>query len=81
MTELPSLDDLLGAWAGAVRLPGAEAAAIRRAIVGETRSTVPPGLPPEWWRDFTTQISEVMVRAGHAGHAGRSRALVSGWTG
>ena len=68
MTEpnVPDLDDLLSGWAASVRMPDATAEQVRQAILAEPRAD----LDPAWWRDFSTQIGAVMVRAGRAGRAG-----------
>ncbi|MGH3094972.1 MAG: hypothetical protein ACRDMV_03100 [Streptosporangiales bacterium] len=56
------LDALLSAWARTVRIDDAEAAAVRQSI---TRTPTAPS--PTWWRDFGTQIGNVVVRASSAG--------------
>lgn len=55
----PSLDGLLTAWAASVRVTDAEAYAMRRGIVAAPTA----GVSPAWWKGFTAQISDVMVRA------------------
>lgn len=64
----PDLDDLLTGWAASVRMPDATAEQIRQAILAEPAG----GLDPSWWREFSTQIGDVMTRAGRAGRAGWS---------
>jgi hypothetical protein len=52
------LDGLLAAWAGARRLPDADAERIRQAIV--------PAVPTHsaaWWSDFNAKISTAIMRA------------------
>jgi hypothetical protein len=58
-----SLDDDLAAWAAAVRLPDAEAAAIFQRIVA-TSGPAPaavPRLAPSWWRDFSAGFAARMI--------------------
>jgi type II secretory pathway component PulJ len=52
------LDELLGAWAQASRLPDAEAERIRQAIV----PAVAP-LEAGWWLDLTSKLSTAITRA------------------
>jgi hypothetical protein len=52
------LDELLGAWAHAGRLPDDEADRIRQAIV----PAVPP-LEAAWWLDLTSRLSTAITRA------------------
>lgn len=54
----PSLDGLLSAWAASVHVTDAEADVMRRTIVGASA-----GPSPAWWKGFTAQVSDVMVRA------------------
>ena len=54
----PDLDQLLAAWAGARRLPDAEAEQIRQAIVPAV-----PTLQAAWWPDFTDSLSTAIARA------------------
>ena len=66
------LDAMLGTWAASVRLTDAEAARIRQAVVRESASDAVPTvtatpLAPSWWKDFSLQVSDVMVDAGRAG--------------
>jgi hypothetical protein len=64
-----SLDDDLAAWAAAVRLPEADAAAIFQRIVTSTGqpSAVPaerpaaPSLDPSWWRGYNAGFAARMV--------------------
>lgn len=67
MTE-PDLDALLSGWAASVRMSDATAERVKQAILAEPAG----GLDPSWWRDFSTQIGEVMTRAGRAGRVGWS---------
>lgn len=59
------LDDLLGAWSASVRLSDADADAVRQAVLAEGQ-----GLDAAWWRDFTTQLGDVIASAGTAGWSG-----------
>ena len=65
MTDDDGLDELLAGWAASVRLTDADADEIRQAVVAQ-----PVGLDTTWWRDFSKQISGVMVSASRAGRAG-----------
>ena len=56
-----SLDDDIAAWAAAVRLPDAEAAAIFQRIVGPPAAAATPRLDPSWWRHFTADFTARMV--------------------
>jgi len=58
-----SLDDDIAAWAAAVRLPDAEAAAIFQRIVGSPPAapSATPQLDPSWWRHFTADFTARMV--------------------
>ena len=68
-----SLDDDLAAWAAAVRLPEADAAAIFQRIVTSAagpsaapagRQAAPaaaPPLDPSWWRGYTAGFTARMV--------------------
>ena len=57
-----SLDDDIAAWAAAVRLPDAEAAAIFQRIVGPPAAApAAPRLDPSWWRHFTADFTARMV--------------------
>ena len=68
-----SLDDDLAAWAAAVRLPEADAAAIFQRIVTSAAgpSAAPaghqaapaaaPALDPSWWRGYTADFTARMV--------------------
>lgn len=56
--ERLGLEELLGAWTRAQRLSDAQAEVVRHAIVEQAQ-----GLDPTWWRDFSTRISDVVVRA------------------
>jgi hypothetical protein len=59
-----SLDDDLAAWADAVRLSDAEAAAISERITA-TSAPVEAGpvlpLAPSWWREYTADFTRRMV--------------------
>jgi hypothetical protein len=51
--DMTGLDDDLAAWAAAVRLPEADAAAIFTRITGTPRPAhhpVAPQVDPSWWR-------------------------------
>jgi hypothetical protein len=58
-----NLDDDIAAWAAAVRLSDAEAAAIFQKIITQ-RPPAPPATPqldPSWWRHFTADFATRMV--------------------
>jgi hypothetical protein len=56
-----SLDDDLAAWAAAVRLPDAEAAAIFERIVAMPAGAATPQLDPSWWRHYTAAFTTRMI--------------------
>ena len=67
-----SLDDDLAAWAAAVRLPDADAAAIFQRIVAApvapavapvaaARPAAAPRLKPSWWRGYNAGFAARMV--------------------
>lgn len=60
------LDELLAGWASSVRTSDATAEQLKQAILAEPVG----GLDATWWRDFSTQIGSVMVRANRAGRVG-----------
>jgi hypothetical protein len=55
---LHDLDELLGAWAHARRLPDADAERIRQTIV-----LAVPALSATWWSEFNSKISTAITRA------------------
>jgi|HubBroStandDraft_2_1064218.scaffolds.fasta_scaffold27953_3 hypothetical protein len=65
-----SLDDDLAAWAGAVRLPDADADAMFRRIIASPAGpavapaagpVVTPRLAPSWWRGYNAGFAARMV--------------------
>jgi hypothetical protein len=66
-----TLDDDLAAWAAAVRLPDADAAAIFQRIVSsaagpsaapaEHEAAPAPSLDPSWWRGYNAGFTARMV--------------------
>ncbi|HYY82496.1 MAG TPA: hypothetical protein VFD04_25420 [Actinomycetes bacterium] len=55
---IDELDRLLAAWAQARRLPDADAARIRQAILPAV-----PTLSASWWSDFNSKLSSAIARA------------------
>lgn len=63
------LDRLLAAWAHDSALTGPEIDAMRRAVVREPVVRQPVAVPgARWWKDFTAQMSTVMVSANQAAY-------------
>jgi hypothetical protein len=55
-----NLDNTLAAWAIQVSLPETAADDIYRRITA-TPTAKPPGLAPDWWRQFSTQLAAGIV--------------------